>query len=211
MIKKSQPSWHYFMAGWESTHSTMRTTDTVDRLLLADFLLGPAVEVIVQAFSSVACFITLAVVEDAPAVWVGAACPGVHSQGAVSTVPVTSIRVAHLVTYTVVGPVTALRQRADGLWRLQHSRFLLTAFTPPSWQALAAEEGKWRLHIACAAVITLLRQADLGSTFLALRTRIALWTWAACTSVCQGTATTIIAGQLTAGHAAFTVEPGVAL
>lgn len=166
-------------------------TDTEDsRLLLADFLLDPAVEVIVQAFGRVARFVTLAVVEDAPAVRVNAVCPRVYSQRAVSSVPVASERVALLVTDAVVGLAVAVGHRADGH---RHSRFLLTAFTPPTWQTLAAEEGEGNLLSAHATVPTRLGQAALVSTLLALCAHVALWARAACATRCQRTATAVIA------------------
>lgn len=108
--------------------SRRQTRET--RLLLADFLLAPAVEVIVQTLGRVARFITLAVVEDAPAVPISAVCPWVHGQRAVPTVPFACERVALLVADAVVGLAMAVRQWAAGH---QDSSFLLAAFTMPFW------------------------------------------------------------------------------
>lgn len=59
--------------------------------------------------------------------------------------------------------------------------------------------------------MTWLGQADLLSMLLALCTCIALWAQAPGATQGQFAATTIIAGELKARHAAFAVQPGVAL
>lgn len=86
--------------------------DKIVKDILADFLFALAVKVIEQALCIVAELITLAVVEEPPAARVCAACPGVHSQRAVTSIPAAGERITFFVTHTIIGLAVTFSNRA---------------------------------------------------------------------------------------------------
>lgn len=70
---------------------------------LADFLFVFAVKVVIQTVRIVAGLITLAVIEDTPAVRVCATSPRVGSQRTVASIPAARECVAFLITKTIIG------------------------------------------------------------------------------------------------------------
>lgn len=91
----------------------VRTVCLIDGV--ADFLFVLAVKVIEKAICIIAKLITLAVVKEAPAPWVCAACPWIHSQRAITIIPTTGKRITLFVTHTIIGFAVTISNWAG--WR----------------------------------------------------------------------------------------------
>lgn len=174
---------------------------------IANFLLGSAVEVIIQTVSIVTGLITLAVVKSTPAVRICTVGPRIHCQRAVASIPAARKCVTLLITNAVIVFAVTVCQRARRCLGLHHA--LLTAFARPATGTLAVEEWEAGLFCAQSSIPARLGGAAFIAAVLTLGSTITWQARATCPSCGKSTASSIIAGQLTAGHASFAVRPGI--
>lgn len=174
---------------------------------IANFLLVLAVKVVIETFNVVAGLITLAVVEDTPAVCTTS--PGVHCERAVATVPAAKECVAFLVANPIVGFAMAVCKRARGCWNLDGSAGLLAPFTCPVTGTLAVEVREAGLFGAQPSIPAGLGGAAFIAAMLTLGPTITRQAGATCPPHGKCTAPSIVAGQLPTGHASFTIWPSV--